>query len=42
LVDFDLVEGQFDFPALRIGCGELDRGGELVIEQGGDQAKRAP
>jgi hypothetical protein len=33
LVGFDLGEGQFDFPSLGIGCGELDRGRELVVKQ---------
>jgi len=42
LVDFDFVEGQFDLPALRVGRGEFDRGGDLVVDQRGDQAERAP
>jgi hypothetical protein len=42
LVDFDFVKGQFDLPALRVGRGELDRGGDLVVDQRGDQAERAP
>ena len=33
VVGFDLGEGQFDFPSLGIGCGELDRGRELVVKQ---------
>jgi hypothetical protein len=42
LVDFDLVEGQLDLPTLGVGRGELDRSGELVVGQRGDQAERAP
>jgi hypothetical protein len=42
LVDFDFVEGQFDLPALRIRRGELDRGGEVVVADRGNQAERAP
>ena len=42
LVDFDLVEGQLDLPALCVGCGEFDRGGECVVQQSRDQAERAP
>jgi hypothetical protein len=41
-MDFDFVEGQFDLPALRVGRGELDCGGELVVDQRGDQTERAP
>jgi len=41
-VDFDLVEGQLDLPALGVGLGEFDRGGELVVQECGDQAECAP
>jgi hypothetical protein len=42
LVGFDLVEGQFNFPAFAIGRGEFDCGCELVVEQRGDQAEQFP
>ena len=34
----DLVEDRLDLPALRVGGGEILGGGEVGVEDGGDQA----
>ena len=42
LVSFDLVERQFNFPALVVGGGEVECGGELVVGDRGDEAEQFP
>jgi hypothetical protein len=42
LVDFFLVERQFDFPALVVGGGKLERGCQLVVCDRGDEAEQFP
>lgn len=38
LVGFDLVEDRLDLPALRVGTSKIFSGGEVGVEDGGDQA----
>jgi hypothetical protein len=40
LVDFDLVERQFGFPALVVGGGKVECGSELLVCDRGDEAEQ--
>ena len=38
LVGFDLIEDRLDLPALHVSGGKIVRGGQIGVEDGGDQA----
>lgn len=42
LVGLNLVERQFNFPALVVGGGEVECRGELVVGDRGDEAEQFP